>query len=117
MAHVEIEAKGVQVRIDLLFGMISGFTVERDGRSISMLHKAPWVGDGSAMPEDAAPHLGGLAGDFFCAPFGDASADGSGHGLIGMRERVEVWGGELTAGAAPGGGYRVKAQIPYCDAE
>jgi signal transduction histidine kinase len=48
---------------------------------------------------------------------GDTAADGSGHGLIGMRERVEVWGGELSAGAAPGGGYRVKAQIPYCDAE
>ena len=48
---------------------------------------------------------------------GDSSADGSGHGLIGMRERVEVWGGELTAGAAPGGGYRIRAQIPYCDAE
>ena len=81
MAHVEIEARGVQVRIELLFGMISGFTVERDHRAISMLHKAPWVGDGSAMPENAAPHIGGLAGDFFCAPFGDASADGApGHG-------------------------------------
>ncbi|HEY6632053.1 MAG TPA: hypothetical protein VIZ90_11425 [Rhizobiaceae bacterium] len=81
MAQVEIEARGVQIRTDLLYGMISGFTVERDGRAISMLHKAPWVGDGSAMPEDAAPHLGGLAGDFFCAPFGDASADHApGHG-------------------------------------
>src|SRR6478735_2931845 len=38
---------------------------------------------------------------------GDASADGSGHGLIGMRERVELWGGELSVGPAPGGGYRV----------
>ncbi len=48
---------------------------------------------------------------------GDASSDGSGHGLIGMRERVEVWGGELSVGSAPGGGYRVMAQIPYCDVE
>ena len=47
---------------------------------------------------------------------GDLS-DGSGHGLIGMRERVDVWGGELTVGSAPGGGYRVKAHIPYCDSE
>ena len=44
-----------------------------------MLHKAPWLGE--KMPDDAAPHLGGLAGDFFCAPFGDASADSApGHG-------------------------------------
>jgi signal transduction histidine kinase len=46
---------------------------------------------------------------------GDPGPDGSGHGLIGMRERVDVWGGELTVGAAPGGGYRVRAQLPYSD--
>jgi signal transduction histidine kinase len=48
---------------------------------------------------------------------GDSGTEGSGHGLIGMRERVEVWGGELSVGPAPGGGYRVKAQLPYGDAE
>lgn len=79
MAYVEIEAKGIRTRVELLFGMISGFTVERDGREVSMLHAVPWLGE--KMPDDAAPHLGGLAGDFFCAPFGDASADGApGHG-------------------------------------
>jgi signal transduction histidine kinase len=41
------------------------------------------------------------------------SADGSGHGIIGMRERVAVFGGEFTAGQRPGGGYRVAARIPY----
>jgi signal transduction histidine kinase len=43
--------------------------------------------------------------------------DGTGHGLIGMRERVEVWGGELFVGPRPGGGYRVKATLPYGEAE
>ena len=42
--------------------------------------------------------------------------DGSGHGLVGMRERVELWGGELSVGPAPGGGYRVKALLPLGDA-
>jgi signal transduction histidine kinase len=46
-----------------------------------------------------------------------SSANGSGHGLIGMRERVELWGGELSVGPAPGGGYRVKALLPYGDGE
>jgi len=39
--------------------------------------------------------------------------DGTGHGLLGMRERVELWGGELSAGPAAGGGYRVRAVLPF----
>lgn len=40
-----------------------------------------------------------------------------GHGLLGMRERVEVWGGDLVAGPAEGGGYRVGARLPLRSAE
>jgi signal transduction histidine kinase len=47
----------------------------------------------------------------------DNGATGSGHGLLGMRERVELWGGELTVGPVSGGGYRVKALLPYGDTE
>ncbi|MFI7605740.1 sensor histidine kinase [Micromonospora sp. NPDC049366] len=36
----------------------------------------------------------------------------SGHGLAGMRERVGLLGGTLTAGAAEGGGWRVRAWLP-----
>jgi len=35
-----------------------------------------------------------------------------GHGLIGMRERTALFGGELEAGPAPGGGFSVHARIP-----
>jgi signal transduction histidine kinase len=42
-----------------------------------------------------------------------ATANGHvGHGLIGMRERASLYGGILTTGAAPGGGFRVQARIP-----
>jgi signal transduction histidine kinase len=45
------------------------------------------------------------------------SAGGTaGSGLIGMRERVTLLGGTLAAGATPGGGYRVSAEIPIDEA-
>ena len=92
-----IEAEGISVGFDRTFGMIEELRVERDGRSISMLHKAPWYGE--KMPPDAAPHLGRLAGDFFCAPFGDASADGApGHGWPANSAWSEV--GTVREGAA-----------------
>ncbi len=40
-------------------------------------------------------------------------ANGSGHGLIGMRERAALYGGTLTAGRRPNGGFFVAAQLPH----
>ncbi|XVU28469.1 sensor histidine kinase [Actinoplanes sp. CA-054009] len=37
---------------------------------------------------------------------------GGGHGLAGLRERVELFGGEMTAGPRPGGGFEVQAHVP-----
>jgi signal transduction histidine kinase len=37
---------------------------------------------------------------------------GSGHGLVGMRERVRMYGGELQAGRRRGGGFEVRVRLP-----
>ena len=41
-----------------------------------------------------------------------AAIPGAGHGIIGMRERVTLLGGEFSAGPLPGYGFRVSARIP-----
>jgi signal transduction histidine kinase len=42
----------------------------------------------------------------------DDGAEATGHGLVGMRERVTLLGGELEAGRRAGGGFRVAARLP-----
>ncbi|MBC9711244.1 ATP-binding protein [Streptomyces sp. TRM66268-LWL] len=43
---------------------------------------------------------------------GKQGGPGSGFGLLGMRERVTLLHGEFSAGARPGGGFRVAARLP-----
>ena len=43
---------------------------------------------------------------------GASTSDGLGHGLVGVRERIRIYGGEMTAGPAAEGGFLLSARLP-----
>jgi signal transduction histidine kinase len=45
-------------------------------------------------------------------PGGPSTDAGVGHGLVGIRERVKIFGGDMTAGASGAGGFVVRARLP-----
>ena len=66
--------------------------------------------------------LTGAPGDGLCVevltPRSRAAANGlpgAGLGLVGLRERVALAGGRLTAGPTPSGGFRLAAELPWGD--
>lgn len=77
---IDLSAKGIRFAFAPDLGRLDGFTVERDGQQIAPLHCAPWVGTDETLPEDAAPLMAGLGGDFFCAPFAASEGDSPLHG-------------------------------------
>ncbi|GAB3417685.1 sensor histidine kinase [Flindersiella endophytica] len=62
----------------------------------------------SYAPDSLDVRIGNAAGDRASRPAGS----GGGLGLIGMRERVELLGGQLQAGPRPDGGFEVRAVLP-----
>jgi signal transduction histidine kinase len=48
---------------------------------------------------------------------GPSASDGVGHGLIGIRERVKLYGGEMTTGTANGRGFMLSTRLPVTRVE
>jgi signal transduction histidine kinase len=69
--------------------------------------------DGGVVLLRVANGPGGPAGPSQSGPAGPSQSEpGSGHGLTGMRERVALLGGSLSAGPSAGGGFVVSAVLP-----
>jgi signal transduction histidine kinase len=48
---------------------------------------------------------------------GSSKIEGLGHGLVGVRERVKIYGGEMAATTAPEGGFVLSTRLPILDHE
>jgi signal transduction histidine kinase len=89
---------------------LAGTGTSHHGSSVALAGALP---DGALLTMGAAPGWNAPA-----VPVGDGWAGrgcaigGSGHGIIGMRERVSLLGGEFIAGPLPGYGFQVSAHIP-----
>jgi hypothetical protein len=65
-----LAAEGIRVDLDLEIGHLVRVEIERDGRRAAPFHRAPWADDPATVSDPGTPpHLAGLSGDFFCAPF------------------------------------------------
>ncbi|WP_371680217.1 sensor histidine kinase [Streptomyces sp. NBC_01276] len=72
---------------------------------VEVLSGGPSVLTADAGADDGGARAGGRPG-------GQPKAEGTGRGLLGLRERVAVYGGDLDARRRLGGGFRVRARLP-----
>jgi len=89
---------------------LSAYRIVQESLTNSVRHGGPEV-TAQVKIEYGEDHLDVLILDDGRGGSAD-TGDGVGHGIIGMRERVAVLGGQLSAGPHTGGGYEVHASIP-----
>ncbi len=102
--HLEVEGDAVPLprAVDL-----SAYRIVQEGLTNSLKHAR-------ATRADVTVRYGtdGVQLEIRDDGVGTTKTDGLGHGLVGVRERVKIYGGEMTAGAAPGGGFLLSARLP-----
>lgn len=100
--HVHGEA------VDLPPGLaLSAYRIAQEGLTNVMKH---------AHTDHAEVHLrystDGLELEVLDAGDGPVATDDLGHGLVGVRERVALYGGSMTAGPTETGGFALRARLP-----
>ncbi|WP_203934773.1 sensor histidine kinase [Virgisporangium ochraceum] len=88
---------------------LAAFRIVQESVTNALKH----AGAGASATLRLAYTPAGVEVDFLDDGAGSSGSQGdAGHGLIGMRERVALYGGSITAGPDPAGGWRVTASIP-----
>lgn len=106
MDSLSFAAAGISVSVDLTVGHIAALEIEREGRRLAPLHRAPWVDEPDTWPADIAAGLARLSGDFLCAPFSANDIDPApGHGWPGNSR----W--EVVDSAPVEGGWRAHLRL------
>lgn len=107
--EVSIATSGAPIRDAAL--EISVFRIVQESLTNVLRHAGP--GSRAAVHVDAAPGAVTVrVDDDGLHAAGPVGIGGSGRGIVGMRERVALYGGEVEAGPKPGGGWRVLAVLP-----
>ena len=111
-AGVEVDLKVSGERRPLPPGLeLTGYRVVQEALTNVIRHA------GRPVKADVGIHHGEHAVEILVSDDGLGAAvsresAGSGHGLLGMGERVEIYNGELSAGTKPGGGFEIAVSLP-----
>ena len=108
--HVRGEPEPLPPGLDL-----SAYRIVQEGLTNSLKHSGAGRAEVTVAYEPDGLRLevrdhGGSDGSLGRAT--DGRSHDRGHGLVGIRERVKIFGGEMSAGPAPGGGFLVRARLP-----
>jgi signal transduction histidine kinase len=96
---------------------LSAYRIVQEGLTNVLRHGGPsakvTIGHRAGAVEIDIADDGRRPDQGFVATAPVADSRGTGPGLIGMRERVSVFGGTLVAEDRPGGGFRLAATLPF----
>ena len=86
---------------------LSAFRIVQEALTNTLKHAGPARAEVTVRYEDGLVTL-----EIADTGRGSQGARGNGHGLVGMRERAAMFGGELEAARKDGGGFTVRARLP-----
>ena len=115
--QVSLSVEGSPANVDQGTGL-TVYRIVQEGLTNSIKHAGPqasarvWISYGpDQITIEVIDDGRGAAADQLSTTEANGTV-GPGHGLVGMRERVELHGGSLVARPASGGGFEVRATLP-----